>query len=426
MSHILDDFKTFLEASPTSWHAVREIGNRLALRDFTPLSENEKWHLQWGKKYFIVRGGALCAFVLPQEKLQKAVILASHTDSPALKLKPHPVFRAENMSLLRVDPYGAPLLTSWLNRDLVLAGRVVTTNNNGYVEEQLVYLDDAVCFIPQLAIHLDREVNEKGLLLDKHEHLCPIMGLCDPNEESSNAIEKILRGHLSFHTLLSFELFLVPKEAARFVGFNSEMISSYRLDNLSSAHAALSALAMGEPTQSTLHMAIFWDHEEIGSRTKDGAASPFLNEVLMRIHNYFNRDLEEFFLLKHNSFCVSIDVSHAFNPNFLKKYDPQHHSLFGKGIVIKQNADQKYSSTAFSTAVIVRACQMLNLPYQCYVNRSDIPSGSTVGPVVAAETGITTIDIGCPLLSMHSIREVMACQDFLDLYRLLSYLLQEA
>lgn len=426
MSHILSDFKTFLETSPTSWHAAREIGNRLALRDFSPLIENEKWHLELGKKYFIVRGGAVCAFSLPKQKVQKAVVLASHTDSPALKLKPHPTFHVENMLLFRVEPYGAPLLTSWLNRDLVIAGRVVVTEGDGYVEERLVYLDDAICFIPQLAIHLDREVNEKGLVLNKHEHLCPIVGLSVEGDEEMNAVEKILRRHLSFHTLLSFELFLVPREPPSFVGLNNELISAYRLDNLASAHAAVSAIAVSEPTENTVQMAIFWDNEEIGSRTKEGAASPFLQEVLMRIHHRFHRDIEEFFVLKHNSFCISVDVAHALNPNYAKKYDPQHQSLLGKGIVVKQNADQKYASNALSAAVIMRACNMLNLPYQSYVNRSDIPSGSTVGPIVAAETGITTIDIGCPQLSMHSIREVMATQDYLDMYRLLAYLLQEA
>lgn len=426
MSHILDDFKAFLEASPTSWHAVREMANRFALRDFSPLNENEKWQLELGKKYFVVRGGALCAFSLPKESVKKAVILASHTDSPALKLKPFPTFHVENMALFRVEPYGAPLLTSWLNRDLVLAGRVVVTEGNGYVEEHLVYLDDAICFIPQLAPHLDREINEKGLVLNKHEHLCPIVGLSDKSGEATNVVEKILHRHLSFHTLLSFELFLVPREPPSFAGFNNELISSYRLDNLASAHAALSALAVSEPASSTLQMAVFWDNEEIGSRTKDGAASPFLHETLTRIHHNMQGDLEDFFLLKHNSFCISVDVAHSLNPNYPKKYDPQHSPLLGKGIVIKQNADQKYASNAFSAAVVMRACQRLNLPFQSYVNRSDIPSGSTVGPIVASETGITTIDIGCPQLSMHSIREVMAAQDYLDMYRLLAYLLQEA
>jgi aspartyl aminopeptidase len=260
--------------------------------------------------------------------------------------------------------------------------------------------------------------------LNKHEHLCPIVGLSDSS--AKNAVETILRRHLSFHALLSFELFLVPRDPPRYVGADNEMLCSYRLDNLSSAHAVLSALAVTEPTEKTVQMAIFWDNEEIGSRTKEGAASPFLEETLRRIHHSLKRDLEDFYLLKHNSFCVSIDVAHALNPNYPKKHDPQHQPLLGKGIAIKQNADQKYASNAFAAAVIIRACQMLKIPYQSYVNRSDIPSGSTVGPIVAAETGITTIDIGCPQLSMHSIREIIACQDYLDMYRLLSYLLQEA
>ncbi len=426
MADILTDFKAFLDSSPTSWHAVKEIANRLALREFVPISEEEKWHLEPGAKYFTVRGGALCAFSLPENKPTQAMILASHTDSPALKLKPLPAYNHANMMQFGVELYGSPLLSSWLNRDLALAGRVVITNGSGQPEERLVYLDDALLFIPQLAVHLDREVNEKGLHLNKQEHLAPIVGLLENSKLPPEALEKLLRRHLSFHSLLSFELFLVPHEPARYVGLENEMLASYRIDNLTGVHAALNAIGFLEkPARHRLQMALFWDNEEIGSRSKEGAASPFLNNILERIAFSLKINLEELILLKNNSLCVSIDMAHALNPNYPKKYEPHHAPLLGKGIVLKYNADQKYASNALSAAIVAHACQMLKLPYQPYVCRSDIACGSTVGPIVAQSTGINTVDIGCPQLSMHSIREVMAVQDYLDMVRLLTHLLQE-
>lgn len=426
MSHILTDFKAFLDASPTSWHAVKEIGNRLAVRDFIPLNEEDKWELEPGKKYFVTRGGALCGFCVPKKRPEKALILASHTDSPALKLKPMPGFQKQNMAQFGVEVYGAPLLSSWLNRDLVLAGRIVITDTHDKPEQRLVCLDDAILFIPQLAIHLDREVNEKGLILNKEEHLCPIVGLGENFNLPLEALEKLLRRHVSFHRLLSFDLFLVPYEQSRFVGFENEMIASYRIDNLAGAHACLSALGWIEkPSAEMLQMAFFWDNEEIGSRTKDGAASPFLNDTLKRIAFSLQLDPEELMMMKNRSLCVSIDMVHALNPNYPKKHDEHHAPLLGKGIVLKYNADGKYASNALSAAVIVHAAQVLNLNCQSYVCRSDMPCGSTVGPIIAAETGINTVDIGCPQLSMHSIREAMAAQDYLDLVRLLRHLLQD-
>jgi aspartyl aminopeptidase len=426
MSDILADFKAFLDASPTSWHAVKEIGNRLAIQDFIPLYEEEKWQLERGKKYFIERGGALCAFCVPDAKPKRALILAAHTDSPALKLKPLPAFHKENMLQFGVEVYGSPLLSSWLNRDLTLAGRVVVTNNKGAHEERLVYLDDTTLMIPQLAIHLDREVNEKGLLLNKQEHLCPIVGLAEESKNPLESLEKLLRRHLSFRRLLSFELFLVPQEPAHFAGMDNEFLVSYRIDNLTSVHAALSAIGLStKSSKHVMHMALFWDNEEIGSRTREGAGSPFLTDVLQRIAHCLNIDSEEIMMLKNNSLCVSLDMAHALNPNYPQKYDPQHSPLLGKGIVLKYNADQKYASNALSAAVIIHACQVLKLPYQSFVCRSDMPCGSTVGPIVAGNMGINTVDIGCPQLSMHSIREWMACQDYLDMVRLLSHLLHE-
>ncbi|MBI3237151.1 MAG: M18 family aminopeptidase [Chlamydiales bacterium] len=426
MTHLLSDFKLFLDQSPTSWHAVKQISNRLASCDFIPLNEEQKWALERGKKYFVLREGALCAFVLPQKNPKRSLILASHTDSPSLKLKPQPCLQKENMPLLSVELYGSPLLNSWLNRDLALAGKVFVSNKEGAVEEHLIFLDEIPLFIPQLAIHLDRDVNEKGLLLNKQEHLRPLTGLLEKGTDLSDHLEKLVRRQISFHSLLSFELFLVPLEQARFMGFNNEMIASYRLDNLASAHACTAAMAyLKKPSQEALQMAIFWDHEEIGSHTRSAAFSPFLSDIFSRIGLSLKMDPEELLLLKNSGFCVSLDMAHGAHPNHLGQHDPEHLPLLSKGIVLKHNANHKYASDAFATATLVRACKTLNLPYQPFASRSDIPCGSTVGPIVSQTLGIHTVDIGCPQLSMHAIREIMACQDYIDLCRLLSFLLEE-
>jgi len=277
--------------------------------------------------------------------------------------------------------------------------------------------------IPQLAIHLDREVNEKGMILNKQEHLCPLVSV---SSQEKNILEKLLKNHCSFEKLLSFDLFLVPQEPARFIGLNNEMLASYRIDNLLSAHAALAALvSCKNPSSDQLQMALFWDHEEVGSHSLEGAGSSFLQDILQRISYHLGLDIEELIRMKNNSLCLSIDMAHALNPNYIDKHDPQHQPLLNKGIVIKYNANQKYASDAVSVAPIVHACHNLNLNYQSFVSRSDLPCGSTIGPIMAANLGIDTIDIGCPQLSMHSTRELIACQDYLDLLHLLSYLIQE-
>ncbi len=414
--HILQDLKAFLDTSPTSYHAAMQLEERFLGKDFIPLSEKDKWSLEKGKSYFVRKEGALCAFTLPLKAPLKATILASHTDSPALKLKPSPQIQKENMSLFGVEVYGAPLLSSWLNRDLAIAGKIVMINNEGSLEEKTIFLDDAPLIIPQLAIHLDREVNEKGLILNKQEHLSPLFSL---NKDLD--LEALIRRSYPFKTLLGFDLFLVPLEESRFIGADSEMLASYRIDNLLSAHAAAAALAKAKNEKSqTLQIAFFSDHEEIGSKTKEGAASPFLEEVLKRILPLYSLSEEDFFRLKAESLCVSIDMAHALHPNHTAKHDPQHKPLLGKGIVLKYNADHKYATTALSASKIMLLCKHLAIPYQQFTVKSDIPCGSTIGPVIASTLGIPTVDIGCPQLSMHSIREITACQDYIDMVALLT------
>jgi aspartyl aminopeptidase len=327
----------------------------------------------------------------------------------------------ENMVLLETDIYGSPLLNSWLNRDLAIAGRIVIQNAQKQTEEKLVFLDESPLFIPQMPPHLDREVNQKGLILNKQDHLRPLLGLTGSKKHK---LVDLLKTQAYFDTLLSFDLFLVPIEPARFLGTEGEFLAAYRLDNLASAHACTAAIASAQPCNA-LQIALFWDHEEIGSRTPEGAASPLLADTLKRIGYALGLSEEEMIRLRNNSQCISVDVAHAYNPNFPEKYDPNHKPLPGKGIVLKYNADKKYASDAKTAAPIVQACQSLNLSHQSFVCRSDITCGSTVGPILAHSLGIPTVDIGAPIFSMHAAREVIACQDHLDMCQLLTHLLQQ-
>lgn len=417
MPDIINDLIAFLEQSPTAWHAVESMASRLD--SAKPLLESDPWNLEKKQRYFVKRGGSICAFSLPADRPKKITIVAAHSDSPGLKLKPSPQITVDSQHLLTTEVYGGPLLSSWFNRDLAIGGRVVILNDQGTLEEKLVFLPDAPVFIPQLAIHLDREVNEKGLQIDKQDHLRPLLSL---HKSETDPLLHLLKKHVSFKELLAFDLFLIPLEKPRKLGLDGEMLASYRLDNLASMHACMTAWNKAS-LHDALQMSLVCDAEEIGSRTAQGAASPFLHDILRRITAFYNFTEEDFIRLKTSSLCVSVDVAHAYTPNFSKKYDPQHQLSPGKGIALKYNADKKYVTDATTAAPIILACKKLSLPYQSFVAHSNLSSGSTIGPILAHTLGIPTVDIGCPIFSMHSAREVIAIQDHLDMCQLLTALL---
>lgn len=406
---IIDDFISFIRRSPTVWHAAKEISERLLQASFLPLKETDSWQLQPGKAYFVLREGALIAFRLPSKTAHKVIIAASHTDSPALKIKPHPDLRSHNISQLCTEVYGAPLLHTWLDRDLCLAGRVITNN----LEQHLVHLTSHPLIIPSIPPHLERTLQEKGLHIQKQDHLKPIFSL------HPVSLFPLLAEHLNVSEILSADLFLIPQESPALLGQDQELLASYRLDNLSSAYSSLQALIEASPHSHTIQLAVFWDHEEIGSTSYTGANSNFLNQTLQRIFLHTHLSQEDTFRLAANSLCLSIDVAHGFHPNFSEKFDSQHASHLGKGIALKFHADQKYATSARTAASIIQLCKTHNIPYQLFASRSDIPSGSTVGSFLAANLGIPTIDLGVPIWAMHSIRETLATQDQQNLSSLL-------
>ncbi len=408
----IQDFITFIDSSPTAWHAVDFMKQLLLKKGFIELHENEKWRLDPGKSYFVTRNAAsICAFAMPLHTPFQARVLAAHTDSPGLKLKPYPEYNKENMVMFGVEIYGAPLLNSWLNRDLGLAGRLSYLDTTSRIRQTLVDIRDYPMVIPQLAIHLDRKVNEEGLQLNKQEHLAVLAAIESDWLGNDSLIERMLKEKIDYQTLLSADLFVYPLEPARLMGFAHDLIAGYRLDNLASAFACLEAIQGAEPLQHQLQMAIFWDHEEIGSSTASGADSNFFSNCLERIALACKMDRESYFCLMQNSLCLSVDLAHALHPNYSDKHEPRHPVLLNKGIVLKFNAQHKYASDAKSSAFIIQLCHQMDIPLQRFVARGDIPSGSTIGPIHASRTGMPTVDIGIAQLSMHSSRELIGTHD---------------
>lgn len=418
----INELMGFIEASPTAWHAVDFMVKKLKKEGFEILEENQPWAIEAGKAYVVTRNGSsLCAFVVPSQSIDSIKVVGAHTDSPAFKLKPNAEYLKENMVMLGVELYGAPLLTSWLNRDLGIAGRVFYKDDKKKRQEVLVNLTDEPVVLPQLAIHLDRNVNESGPVLNKQDHLAAIAALQTNPSSKKGYLETKLLELFKFHTLLGYDLFLYPLEKPRLTGSQGQLLSSYRIDNLASVHAGFRGLIQAKKAnKNTLKMIAFWDHEEIGSHTVQGAGSPFLPQTIERICLCLKASREDYFRMMNQGLCISVDMTHALHPNYPEKSEPRHQILMEKGIVIKSSAQHRYASDAGTVSKVMDLCVDNKIPYQHFVSRGDIPSGTTIGPIHAALTGMPTVDIGCPQLSMHSCRELFSCQDHLSMCSLLA------
>ncbi len=418
MKEILDGFIHFLNSSLTSWHAAKEIQARLTETGFSSLSEDASWNLEKGQSYFLVRdGSAVAAFRLPKKRAERTILLASHLDSPSLKLKPIPDTGGKGqISQFFTELYGSPLLHTWFDRDLALAGRVIVKTGKSSLESRLLFLKEHPLIIPSLAPHFDRSLTEKGLLINRQDHLRPIASI---SREKPLSLEQLLRRHSSFDELIAFDLFLVSMEKATFIGEKNEMIAAAKLDNLTSAYAALYALLASEPQDDALQIAIFFDHEEVGSESYLGAQSAFLSQILERIALHEGISGDDLFRFKSKTWCISADLAHGYHPNFGDRFDPKNAPWLGDGVVLKTNAQQRYATSATSAAPLIQICRKHSIPLQSFASRSDISCGSTVGSIVSAVLGISTVDIGIPSLAMHSIRETVSSHDQLALCKLL-------
>lgn len=424
----MKSFVEFLRRAPTPWHAVQESADLLKKGGFERLEEAKSWSLKKGGRYFVIHsnGNLLSAFCLPKDKPTSCRLMGSHLDSPGLKVRPKPDQLKEGMAMVGVEVYGGPLLSSWLNRDLALAGRILFLTKKGERETKLVHFRDAPLVIPQLAIHLDRKIDTEGLKLNKQDNLPALAALSPHLKKEEGYVEALLQEASRGLPVLGFELFLVPTEPPALIGSRGEILASYRLDNLSSFYASLEALLqVKEPHPNAIQMLCSWDHEEIGSRTAEGAESPFLARILERITLSLSMDREAYLQLLPASLCLSLDVAHGWHPNYADRYEPQHKLILGQGVVLKSNAGQRHLSNVQTSGLITHLAEKAKVKIQRAADRGDYPSGSTIGPVHAAVTGMATLDLGCPLLSMHSARELISPDDLKSLTKLLVAFLKE-
>jgi len=419
MPDLVQDLLAFIDRSPTPYHAVAECASRLEAAGFQRLTESDVWDHGPGKRGYVVRAdGSIAAFEIGAQSPAEAGfhVIGAHTDSPNFRLKPQPDVSAHGYTQLAVEPYGGVLLHTWLDRDLTLAGRVTVKGGDG-IETVLIDFGRPMLRIPNLAIHLSREIKEKGLELNPQKHLVPVAGLEDLptlRELLSTELRAQEIRDISADGVLSFDLMTADTQPASVIGARGEFISAPRLDNLASAHAAITALIRageGGPGPMT-RMVVLYDHEEVGSRSAQGAAGSFLADTLDRIVDGFKGGQPQGLARAvSRSRLLSVDMAHAVHPNYSDKHESGHKPVIGKGPVIKLNANQAYASDAETAGYFSDLCARVGVETQHFVTRSDLACGSTIGPITAARVGIRTVDVGNPMLAMHSCREMAGTAD---------------
>ncbi len=418
-----NDFNTelldFIQQSPTPFHAVQNMVNTLENAGFQRLDEQAAWFKQENQvqgRYFVTRNdSSIIAFDIKQPLLEQGIrMVGAHTDSPCLKVKPNPEIIKHGYLQLGVETYGGVLLNPWFDRDLSLAGRVSYVDEAGETAHELVNWEKAIAVIPSLAIHLDREANDKRSI-NKQQHLPPVLMRVSDDETSFNdlLLEQLNKESNKAASILDYELSFYDVQPAAIVGLNDDFISSARLDNLLSCYTGLMALIHHENEQNTL--LVCNDHEEVGSVSAAGAQGNFLESVLQRLTG----NHEAFARLMASSMMISVDNAHAVHPNFSDKHDANHGPIINAGPVIKINANQRYASNSETSAMFKQWCAKADVPVQSFVVRSDMGCGSTIGPITANNLGVRTVDVGVPTFAMHSIRELAGTKDAAYLYQVL-------
>jgi aspartyl aminopeptidase len=414
MTDHLGDLAAFIAASPSSFHAAHESARRLEAAGFERLTETEEWPAEAGKR-FVVRDGAVIAWVQPEGAAGHTPfrIVGTHTDSPGFKLKPKPSTAAHGFLQAGVEVYGGPLFNSWLDRELEFAGRLVTLDGAEHLVRTGPFLR-----IPQLAVHLDRAVNE-GLRLDPQQHLNPVYGLGDT---STGDVVGHLAGLAGIRAsdVAGYDISVADTAPGAVFGLDGAFFAAGRMDNLVSVHAGLAAI-LAAPLAAD-HVSVFaaFDHEEVGSETRSGAAGPFLADVLERIGDGLGATASQRLRAFAGSWCFSADAGHSVHPNYPERHDPANKPVMGRGPLLKINAKQRYATDAHGAAEWAKACAAAGVAYQEFVSNNAVPCGSTIGPLTATRLGIRTVDVGIPLLSMHSAREMCAVGDPADLAAVLT------
>ncbi len=402
----------FLDASPTPFHATRNMSLMFENAGFIKLEEEKKWELKKGEKYFVTRNdSSIIAFTYPDAK--DYTMVGAHTDSPNLKLKPKPVIKEHGVVKFGVESYGGLLLNPWFDRDLSIAGRVSFLDSKNEIKDALIDVKKAIAVIPSLAIHLDDKAN-KDRTVNKQTDICPIITTNDDFE-----FDEFIKWQLSkldildVKELYASELSFYDTQKASMIGLSDDFVASARLDNLLSCYVGMLSICSVDATQPMLFIAS--DHEEVGSESTSGAGGSFLENTLKRMFS----DYDEYMGMLRTSLMISCDNAHAIHPNYASKHDSNHAPHINKGVVIKVNANQRYASNSKTISKFMRVASSIKEPLQEFVTRSDMGCGSTIGPITATRLGIDTLDVGLPTFAMHSIRELAGSEDAHSLYKIL-------
>jgi len=411
----------FLQASPTPFHAAATMASQLSAAGFEELQDVDAWNLQAGKRYFVKRNdSSIIAFVYGKKDLLSTGIrmFGAHTDSPCLKVKPQPELNRKGYMQLGVEVYGGALLAPWFDRDLSLAGRVTYKTFDNKVASALIDFEQAVATIPSLAIHLDREVNNNRSI-NAQKDIVPVVLQLAPEQSLTPHFKSILLAQLQQQYpqalaagILDYEISLYDTQPPSLIGLQQDFIASARLDNLLSCFVGLQAILNADSDLSSL--LVCTDHEEVGSTSCCGAKGPMLQQFLERLIP----DSETRFRTIENSLMISADNAHGVHPNFMDRHDENHGPLLNRGPVVKVNANQRYATTSETGGFFMWLCEQNQVPVQVFVARTDMGCGSTIGPIVASEVGVKTIDVGVPTFAMHSIRELAGIADAHYLYQL--------
>lgn len=407
-----DGLCAYVDAAPSPFHACAEAAVQLEGGGFAGVEESDRWPGEPGR-YYTIRGGSLVAWSTEHADGTATPfrVVGAHTDSPNLRVKPRPDVSRAGWRLLGVEVYGGPLLNSWLDRDLGLSGRVVIRDGAG-TADRLLAIQDPILRVAQLAVHLDREVNEAGVKLNAQQHLAPIWGVGTEPGDFAEMVSRAVgceRGDILGWDLMTHDL-----TPSRRIGQDRELIAAPRLDNLATTYAGVRAMVTAvedEPARPQVPVLVLFDHEESGSMSERGAFSTLLPAALERIVSSRGGDREDYLRALATTVVASGDMAHATHPNYADRHEPQHQIAVNAGPVLKINNRLRYATDARGAAAFILACEQADVPVQEFVVRSDLPCGSTVGPITAALTGATTVDFGAPMLSMHSARELCGTFD---------------
>ncbi len=397
----------FIEESPSQFHVVENERQRFLKEGFIELSESKQWDIELGKNYFVTRNGSsILAFRMPKKEYKSFMIMASHSDSPSFRIKEMPEMKEGHYVKLNTEKYGGMLMAPWFDRPLSIAGRAIIKTQNG-IETKLVNLDKDLCMLPSLAIHMNREAND-GYKYNPQKDLLPLVSM-----DENFKLKKLVADSLSVKEddILGSDLFLYNREPGKVWGANDEFISIRRLDDLQCSYSSMMGLLAAKNSNTAVQVHVTFDNEEVGSGTKQGADSTFLYDTLVRINEAMNGNNSTLLTAIANSFMVSADNAHALHPNYPEKSDPTNKVFMNEGVVIKFNANQKYMTDGLAYGIFAELCNQAKVPYQTFVNRSDVAGGSTLGNISNAHVSINGVDIGLAQLAMHSCYETAGVKD---------------